>query len=134
MWIHLDLIVPISSCRFRTVENPNFIDCFSCSVFLIKFLIFSSVSAKSSGSGSCSPSVDFFIINCNLIYPSRSKRGRLRSENGPWMLSKRRLYDHIPCKYGPFSVRIYPYDRAQKYVPYVAVFPAFTDEIRPAVL
>jgi hypothetical protein len=59
------------------------------------------------------------------------------------MLSKRRIYDGIPRKYGPFSVRIYPYDRAQKYVPYfirivngpyVAVFPAFTDKIRSAVL
>jgi hypothetical protein len=59
------------------------------------------------------------------------------------MLSKRTLYDRIPCKYAPFSVRIYPYDRAQKYVPYffrlvngpyVAVFPAFTDKIRPVVL
>jgi hypothetical protein len=76
-------------------------------------------------------------------YPGRSKRDRLRSENGPYMLSKRRLYDRIPCKHEPFSVRIYPYGWAQKYVPYfirivngpyVAVFPAFTDKVRPSVL
>jgi hypothetical protein len=42
--------------------------------------------------------------------PGRSKRHRLRSENGPLMPQKRGIYGSIQCIYGPFSVRIIPYN------------------------
>jgi hypothetical protein len=77
------------------------------------------------------------------IYLGRSKRHRLRSENGPWMSQKWGIYGSIQCKYGPSSVRIVPYYLAQKYMPfcirivngpYLAVFSNFADIIQLAVL